>query len=99
MIIILILTSASMSVFDEQTFYVEFINYYHDNEHSYDISEVFGWYFDQRIYNTEKYNAWFKHFFPNHQEVDDDLLFNKLFEIVENNVEGAIRSGEDTDEE
>jgi hypothetical protein len=92
--------SAKMSVFDEQTFYIDFINYYHDNEESYDISEVFSWYFDEHIFNnTEKYNQWFKHFFPTHEETNEDLLFNKLFEIVENNVEGAIRSGEDTEDE
>ena len=49
-------------IFDEQTFYIDFINYYHDNVESYDISEVFSWYFDERIYNnTEKYNQ--LHFF------------------------------------
>jgi hypothetical protein len=88
-----------MSIFNEQAFYIDFINYYHDNIESYDISEVFSWYFDQHIYNTEKYDAWFKHFFPSKEEIDEDLLFDKLFEIVENNVEGAIRSGEDTEEE
>jgi len=87
-----------MSIFNEQQFYAEFMDYYNNNNESYEISNVFDWYFEQHIYNTEKYNTWFMHFFPNF-EVDEELLHNKLFEIIQNNIEGDIQSGDDTDEE
>jgi hypothetical protein len=88
-----------MSIFNEQQFYAEFMDYYNNNNESYEISNVFDWYFEQHIYNTEKYNTWFTHFFPNLEEVDEELLHNKLFEIIQNNIEGDIQSGDDTDEE
>jgi uncharacterized protein (DUF1919 family) len=96
------ITSARMSrvvVFDEQKFYSDFIEYYDDNNEMYDISNVFDWYFEQHIYTTEKYNQWFKHFFPTHPEIDEELLHDKLFEIIQDHIEGDIRSGDDTDEE
>ena len=88
-----------MSVFNEELFYAGFMDYYNENNESYDISDVFDWYFEQHIYNTEKYNQWFKHFFPNLQEEDEQLLHDKLFEIIQDNIEGDIRSDQDTDEE
>jgi len=90
-----------MSVFDEQKFYADFMEYYNhdDNIDIDDISFIFDLYFELHIYNTDKYNQWFKHFFPTHTETDEDLIYDKLFKIIKDNIEGSILSEDDTDED
>jgi hypothetical protein len=90
-----------MSVFDEQKFYADFMNYYNDDNNNDidDISFVFDLYFELHIYNTENYNQWFKYFFPTHNETDEDLIYDKLFKIIKDNIEGTLLSEDDTDEE
>jgi hypothetical protein len=99
MVIIITITSTRMSVFDEQKFYADFMDYYDNNTESYEITYVFDWYFELYIYNTEQYNQWFKHFFPTHEETDEELIYDKLFEIIQDNIEGGLLSGDDTEEE
>ena len=90
-----------MSVFDEQQFYADFMEYYNhdDNIDIDDISFIFDLYFELHIYNTDNYNQWFKHFFPTHTETDEDLIYDKLFKIIKDNIEGSILSEDDTDED
>jgi hypothetical protein len=90
-----------MSVFDEQKFYADFMEYYNhdDNIDIDDISFIFDLYFELHIYNTDNYNQWFKHFFPTHTETDEDLIYDKLFKIIKDNIEGSILSEDDTDED
>jgi hypothetical protein len=92
-----------MSVFDEQQFYSDFMDYYNENSDdisdNHEISFVFDWYFELHIFNTDKYNQWFKHFFPTHTETDEDLIYDKLFNIIKDNNEQSFLSEEDTDEE
>lgn len=91
------MATTSATVFDANAFYSDFMNFYNDNNESYDISEVFDWYFDQHIFNTEKYNAWFKYFFPTVSEVDEERLYFKLFQIIGDNIEDGFYSENDTD--
>jgi hypothetical protein len=90
-----------MSVFDEQTFYSDVMEYYNNNTdvESYDMSIVFDWYFELHIYNTETYNQWFYYFFPDHEETDENLIYNKLLKIVLDNLEADVLSEQDTDDD
>ena len=89
-----------MSVFNEQLFYANFMNYYQQNLGiSNSAHEIFCLYFEDQIFMSNEYNQWFKHFFPTHREVDEEMLFDKLFDIIQDCFEAAILSDDDTDVE
>ena len=88
-----------MTSFDENKFVEDFLTYYNQQNENYDISLVFDNFFEIIIIQEGKLEKVFNHYFPNEPECNEDMIFDKLFEITQSAIVDTCESEADTDRE
>ncbi len=85
------------NVFDENNFVEEFMTYFNTcNE--YDITMVFDLFYTEKILNENRIDDLLKIYFPNnYHETDEQLLYDKLYNIIESSIVNDCESQADTD--
>lgn len=84
---------------NESKFIEEFMTYYNDCG-EYDITIAFELFYDQELVNKDRIEELFEICFPDKNiEIDEQLLYDKLYNIVEAAVVNDCESEAETDEE